>query len=321
MTIPDKTPNGLHDKTVVVLYGALRSGTTLMRLILDAHPDIRCPGERDFMLDFLQVDDGKVVLNAARLQENRIFRDTGLDLPETTDGKAAFEMLLAQDCRIHDKPVHVLVLHRELDQLLSLIPDVRIIHMVRDPRDVARSSIGMGWAGNCWYGITHWIGTERDWNEQTADLSKDQICEVQYEQLLRAPQETLERLCTFIGLPYSERMMDYSATSTYEPLDPALAEQWRHKLSPRELAEVEHKAGNLLLRSGYAPSVAAPRAPGVMRRIHLWVQNKRGVWKTRIARHGLIDPLLVATTRWTGLRRLSKRARARIQENSKQYLK
>ncbi|WP_425596530.1 sulfotransferase, partial [Roseobacter litoralis] len=42
----------------VVLYGALRSGTTLVRLILDAHPDICCPGERDFMVDSLYDDDG-----------------------------------------------------------------------------------------------------------------------------------------------------------------------------------------------------------------------------------------------------------------------
>jgi hypothetical protein len=321
MNTPDKTPEKLPNKTVVILYGALRSGTTLMRLILDAHPDICCPGERDFMLDFLRTDGAQVVLDAERLQENRIFQDTGLNLPKNTDGKAAFEALLTQDCDAHDKPAHILVLHRELGRLLSLHPKAPIIHLVRDPRDVARSSIGMGWAGNCWYGITHWIRTERDWDDQTADLSKGQICEVQYEQLLRAPRETLERICRFIDLPYSDRMMDYSASSTYQPLDPELAEQWRRKMSSQELAEVERRVGDLLQRRGYAPSGVAPRAPGPVRRVYLALQNKRGVWKTRIGRHGLIDPLLVATTRWTGLKALSRQARARMQTNSKRYLK
>ena len=40
----------------VILYGALRSGTTMLRLMLDAHPALSCPGESDFLFDHLRAE-------------------------------------------------------------------------------------------------------------------------------------------------------------------------------------------------------------------------------------------------------------------------
>ena len=40
----------------VALYGALRSGTTLFRLILKHHPALHNPGETDFLLDHIHAD-------------------------------------------------------------------------------------------------------------------------------------------------------------------------------------------------------------------------------------------------------------------------
>ena len=48
MTTPSTDP-------IFALYGALRSGTTLVRLILRAHPQIHSEGENDFLLDHLQI--------------------------------------------------------------------------------------------------------------------------------------------------------------------------------------------------------------------------------------------------------------------------
>ena len=57
----------------VIAYGALRSGTTLLRLMLDMHPGLSCPGETDFLLDFTSIaPDGTVTIDADRLGRNRI---------------------------------------------------------------------------------------------------------------------------------------------------------------------------------------------------------------------------------------------------------
>jgi hypothetical protein len=61
--------------------------------------------------------------------------------------------------------------HRHYDRLLRLWPEARFIHLVRDPRDVASSCIGMGWAGNVWTGVTRWIEAERLWDEVRGDLA------------------------------------------------------------------------------------------------------------------------------------------------------
>ena len=43
----------------VFLYGALRSGTTVFRLMLDAHPLLSTCGEVDFLLDYLEPDSSR----------------------------------------------------------------------------------------------------------------------------------------------------------------------------------------------------------------------------------------------------------------------
>lgn len=307
---------------VAVLYGALRSGTTLLRLILDAHPEIRCPGERDFLLDYLQGHGNRINLDKDSLSQNHSFQAANLQVPDTSDGQVAFEALLAQDRHAHDRPHHLLVMHRRLDSLLAFCPHLKIVHLVRDPRDVARSSIGMGWAGNTWYGIDHWIKTETDWDRYSADLPEDQILTLQYENILRHPEEALGSLCEFLGLKYSPAMMmSYTDRSTYGPLDPNLAEQWRQKQSPSEIADVEAKVGDLLTRRGYEPSGIPPRAPAFVHRSKLLIQNKYKTWAFRFHRYGVTDVLLETFSRRLRWKSLGRAARARISEKSKKYLK
>ena len=103
------------------MFGALRSGTTLLRLMFDGHTQIVCPGERDFMLDHLRESPDRLVFDRKRIETDRVFHASGLRLPETVDGREAFFDLLNQ----HDTPdgsALVLVLHRKLDLLLRLLP-------------------------------------------------------------------------------------------------------------------------------------------------------------------------------------------------------
>lgn len=302
-----------------ILYGGLRSGTTMLRLMLDGHPDIACPGERDFMVGFLREDRDGLILDAAALQEARIFRNSGLSVPKARDGTAAFWSFVREERISLNEKVYLPVLHRDPGRLLQVFPQARFIHLLRDPRDVARSSMGMGWAGNTWYGIDHWIETERSWDRMR--VPEDRICLVRYEELLQAPEAQLTRLCDFLGVPFSPDMMNYSERSTYEPVDPTLAYQWRRKQTAQEVSEVEHKLGDLLTARGYAPSEAGARRPGRLRRYWLAVQNKWGIWRHRIRRFGWRDPILVALTRWGVPKAWGRGARRRISEKQNMYAK
>ena len=121
----------------------------------------------------------------------------------------------------------VLMLHRGLDRLLDLYPEARIVHMLRDPRDVARSSIGMGWAGHVYFGVDHWIKTERGWGRCLHRIPEDRRMELRYDDLIRTPHETLTRLCRFAGLDFDPAMLSYDSQSSYAAPDTSLIDQWR----------------------------------------------------------------------------------------------
>src|SRR5690606_30898833 len=100
--------------------------------------------------------------------------------------------------------------HRHFDRLLWLWPDARFIHLVRDPRDVARSCIGMGWAGNVWTGVERWVTAEQLWDRLRHRLTEARMLEVRYEDLLAAPDRVLARTCAFVGVDYAPAMLTYS---------------------------------------------------------------------------------------------------------------
>lgn len=303
----------------VIFYGALRSGTTLMRLIMDAHPQIYCPGERDFMIDHLSGSGEAMTLDRDALKASRIFRQSGLTLPETANGTDALAQMLREDRAASDKPVHILILHRDIAKIRRLFPDARYVHLLRDPRDVARSSIGMGWAGNTWHGVDHWIHTEASWQQNRP--SREQVHELHYEALLNDVEGTLSSLCAFLGLDYKTEMLRYSETSSYDRIDPSLAYQWRHKQTAQEVSEVEYKLGDLLQHTGYSPSDDGPKKPLAVRRVVLRLHDKAKVWQMRIQRFGLLDPVLVSVSKRLGARSLGRAAKLRIDEKAQKYLK
>ena len=171
------------DENLFVFYGSLRSGTTLMRLMFDAHPEISCPGERDFMFDYL---GHRQDYDPQKLATDRIFQSAELTLPQTKNGIEAFQQMLAEDRAKSPKQIYVLILHRGLEAAMQAMPNAKFIHLLRDPRDVARSSIGMGWAGNTWYGVNHWLTTEQQWDQ--AITPERAVLNLRYEDLLDDPK-------------------------------------------------------------------------------------------------------------------------------------
>ncbi|WP_300019932.1 sulfotransferase [uncultured Roseobacter sp.] len=303
----------------VVVYGALRSGTTLLRLMLDAHPRLSCPGETDFIFDHLRPGAQFSGYDMDALQRERIYRNHEALYPENPLPAPTPDAFIDRIAR--DDSIAVLMLHRNLHRVLELYPQMRVIHMLRDPRDVARSSIGMGWAGTVYHGVDHWIGTMQSWKAAQPRLPSEQVLQISYEQLIKAPEKTLEEISTFCGLPYDPGMLTYDANSTYDKPDPSLVTQWRHKQTPYEVGLVEHKIGALLTEAGYAPSGFPAQDPGLLERFSLGLRNRRATWAKRIKRYGLRDPLIVALCRRLGMPHYAAGAQRRIDEKLTRLLK
>lgn len=305
-----------------ILYGALRSGTTMLRLMVDNHPQIVCPGEADFLADALIPGEGASGWSYDRdhLLGSRIFRASRAEPPEAEDAAEAFRELTDQ-LRGGESGCLVLDMHRGLDRILDLAPDVHVLHLLRDPRDVARSAIGMGWAGNVYHGTRIWLETERIWERCLPRLKPAQVYELHYEDLVRSPETALTEVCGFLGVPYDPAMLSYDETSTYGAPDPSLVEQWRRKQSPRDLGLVEGRLGPLLEARGYAPSGHPQISPNQAERMALLLEHKASIWKTRIKRYGVVDPLLISLGQRLPLDGPVRRARRRIDEKSIAYLK
>lgn len=259
------------------LVGAERSGTTLLRLMLDFHPRVAWCNEFEYSVDAVS-GDGWPDLGAYRemLRGNRIFRAHGFAIDPALGYPDLVRDFLEQRRLRVGKPVVGATVHRHFDRLTRIWPDARFIHIVRDPRDVARSCIPMGWAGNVWTGVGRWIEAERTWEAVRGRLDPSRWTEVSYENLLADPEGQLARLCDFLGEPYDPAMMSYAEASTYERPDPKLAYQWRRKLSPREIRLVESRVGPMLAGRGYEPSGLPALRVGAAGRLLLRCHDRAG---------------------------------------------
>ena len=303
----------------VIVFGPLRGGTTLFRLMLDGHPMLSCIGETDYLVDHLRRVGAGWRYDREALAEDRVFQAGGLRMPDDRDGAVALRDMVAQIGR--DGRIPVLMLHRRMDVAGTLMPDAAVIRFTRDPRDSARSAIGMGWAGSVYFGVEPWMRTERAWQDYAAGRPSAPILPLSYEALVAEPEARLRDVCRFFGISYHGGMLAYPETTTYDLPDAGLAEQWRRKLTHREVALVEGRVGPLLGLAGYEPSGVLPATPGRVERARLALHDRWHVWATLLRKFGPVDPVLRGVGRRFGIRPLDRYASRRIATATRRYLK
>jgi len=291
----------------------------MLRLMLDAHPALSCPGESDFLFDHLSAAGDTWRYDRRKMALDRIYRASSMELPEDVDGIPALERMIDQ---VRETPESrpVLVLHRHAEKALALLPNAKVIHLLRDPRDVARSAIGMGWAGNVFHGLSLWIATEDGWAVASA-RNRPLVHEIRYEDLVTHPEATLTDLCAFLGLAFDPAMLAYDKKSTYDKPDARLTYQWKRKLTPRELRQVEARLGPRLQAAGYAPSGLPPLRISQAELLWLRLHNTALTKRHLIRRYGLTNVLQRKLARMFGLQQLEARAQGRMDQITLRYLK
>lgn len=300
---------------IVFVFGALRSGTTVFRLMLDAHPDIANPGEMDFLFDALLEDSsqpGGWRYDDEQLRSDRIFRASGLMIDPERKGLLQLTGFFEQMRARQPSAVLSINIHRNAGRLMKVLPGARIVHLLRDPRDVARSSVAMGWAGTLYHGVGHWIATEREWDAAVAAHQPEHVLTLSYEGLFADTATRLEEVCAFCDLRYDPAMLNYHETSTYAAPDPSLVQQWKRKCDPEEISLLEARAGALMAARGY--DLAGPlRSLGTVERARLDLTNKLAVWRMGAQIYGAKDYWAEKVTRRLGLIARHKAIRSRMQ--------
>jgi hypothetical protein len=276
------------------IVGADRSGTTLLVLMLDRHPEVAIPSEGHFIpLLWRQrrrygADDR--IENLVRLLHDllshpsfrywnlpaeSIRRELGsTEPPEFAVAIAAAYAAFARSqgkTRWGDKtPEYV----SHIPLLATLFPEARFVHMIRDPRDVALSTLDLNRLHRrAATSAFLWARKIRSAREAEKWLGSGRYHEVRYEALVSDPRIELQRLADFLSLPFDERMLDHDPQSIERipprmrhmhsrlalPLTTGLRD-WRTQMSPSDLVEVEAIAGAEMEATGYPRTMSGRSA-------------------------------------------------------------
>jgi hypothetical protein len=237
------------------IVGVGRSGTTLLRLMLDAHPDMSIPAETHFLPAIFQpaatdldlegayrtVTGAKSWANLAIEADDYLAALRALKPFAMGDAARAFYRLYTQrkgKSRWGDKTPSYRG-HMRLIQ--EALPEAHFIHLIRDGRDVALSYRGL------WFGpgddieaqAKFWVREISGARAAARDLRH--YMEVRYETLVAEPEATLRGLCAYLSLPYHPSMLDYhqTASSRLSEIKQRLVDQRRTADGERS-SNVEH---------------------------------------------------------------------------------
>ena len=307
------------DPGLIFLYGALRSGSTVFRLMLDAHPAISCTGEVDFIFEHLKKIGDGWAYDKEGLRRDWIYQESDLRVSASDNGENVvlnFVNQLQQRAHGH----LVLVVHRNLEKIAAIFPDAKIFHLIRDPRDVAISCMGMGWAGNTYYAVNNWLEVESDWDRFGRTFQNDHVLQVIYERLISDPAGQLSEVCKFVGEVFSADMLNYPSHSTYEAPDPSTIQRWKNAHRAEDITQVELRAEPLLLQRQYELSGYPLIQPGKRNRVRIWWTNKKYKWKFGLRRYGHVNFIMEKVTR-KFIRPLHPVFHRRMQKVWKQHLK
>jgi hypothetical protein len=274
----------------VFLVGAERSGTTLLRLMLSQHPRIAFANEFEILVDPIAPDGTLPDRDAfiAHLRRDRGFTTLKrLDIAPGLGFVGLANDLLEQYARAKGGEVAVTgaTVHRHFDRLLHIWPDARFIHLIRDGRDVALSTIPMGWHGNLYSGIGLWIDAERTWDRLARTLPPGRHAALHYERLVAEPKAELTRLCDFLGLGFDPAMLRYDERSSYGKVNTASVGKWQRR-DPQEVAAAESIAAPWLRANGYTLT-RDPRPVGPLRRLGYQLQDRLARARFRRQRYSL----------------------------------
>jgi hypothetical protein len=260
-------------KSPIFIGGAPRSGTTLLRAIVNASRNIVCGPEMRVVPALCHLAEQ---IEARHLDV--LSGDYGLDANALHDRFArAIDTMLAPlhartGARVAEKtPANIL----HFAQLRRLFPDSPLIAILRDGRDVVASLMAMDWADAATgrpMAITRDAGAAAElWVrsiEAGARMQADpNYLELRYEHLVTAPEAEIGRLFDRLGEDETARtraldharhfdrgagIAESSAARVSDPIDATSIGRWRRDLSDRQLAQVEAVAGGTLRRLGYA---------------------------------------------------------------------
>ncbi|HKE74817.1 MAG TPA: sulfotransferase [Acidimicrobiales bacterium] len=290
--------------------GCGRSGTTLVRALVDGHPAMAVPPESHFVVA-LAPRRGEVFAPGAfadALAASDRFALWGMDRAAVAGAVEAAGAATYPDAvrtvfagwaadrgkaRYADKTPGYVV---HIPALAALFPEATFVQVVRDGRDVAASFVELGWAAGVTEAALHWRLRVRRGRRDGRALGSGRYHELRYEDLVADPEAALRRLCDQIDVAWDPAMLDHRAraadvarTTSHPDYHRRLAapvtadlRDWRRDLPEADVARIEAVAGDALAELGYDRSGLRPPT-----RLRAEAAAARARWELHRARNRL----------------------------------
>ena len=330
----------MENSAPIFIIGTERSGSNLLRLILNQHPSIAIPHPPHILKEMMPLEHLYGDLGADR-NFKKLIDDTitlvklhffPWDGPLDADG--VFAEAIARDvygvkAALYDQYRRAkgkerwgckstFVIHY-VDRVRRHHPAAKFIHLVRDGRDVAVSARRSVF--NNFH--PHYVG--RLWGEQQREaielarrLPPEAMLGVRYEDLLDDPARSVRRVCGFLGEDYSDVLLDYfksaeakslaghsrSWENVDKPVLKANHSKYKRELSAGEIRAFELQAFEELKHFGYALENDEARLKEESRRGLGWA-TRLEYWTEENARRGLETAKSLGSDR-NAIRRLEK---------------
>lgn len=264
---------------LIFVGGVPRSGTTLMRAMLDAHPLVRCGQETRVVPRILQM----------RQHWLRSPKES-LRLEQAGVGKEVLDNAIAAFClevierhgewapRLCNKDPLMLKMGT---YVMELFPNAKFLFMVRDGRATVHSIISrqvtitgfdLTSYRQC---LTKWNHAAELMHQQCRAMGPDKCLPVQYERLVLRPRETLRRVLSFLQLPWEEAVLHHeryinrphgvalspverSSDQVVKPVNREALDKWVGQLPADVRADVPELAPMLSVL-GYDPWANPPK--------------------------------------------------------------
>jgi hypothetical protein len=259
-----------------------RSGTTLLRVILDRSSGIAIPEESRFVPLLARrhpspVDPGRFRDDLRRLPEVRRWRldPAAVVLRPAMATAAAIGAVFEAYAVMREKPRwgdKTPMYMRHLQLLERLFPDAVYVHLIRDGRDAALSFLEMpeGTFTRTWAHPDSPGGFACQWRTEVVAaralggrVGPARYREVRYEDLVAEPDRVVHSICDFAQLPFEPAMLEYAGSVDVAGmphhqglLAPPTAglRDWRREMGDADAAAFDAVAGDLLAELGYGRS-------------------------------------------------------------------
>ena len=211
--------DGVGDDPVFVLCAG-RSGSTLLRFLLDAHPDLACPPETRLPWLARQLATAWAVIEDAGpsgQSANGSSADAAISAPVAEGLRRSLDPMMTSYLQRRGKRRYCdksLGAAQHAGLLLKIWPEARFICLYRHPMDVIASGIEASPWGLTSYGFEPYIGSPPDnnvaalaryWLDYTTSIVAaeehftDRCLPVRYEDLVTDPDGQIARIFEFIG--------------------------------------------------------------------------------------------------------------------------